>query len=150
MNTTPAPTLLVETTVTQYSSSTDWIYSSGIDYTVTTNGDLTPTLTPTPESTPTVVIETPVPADIQATQVVTDAPVSSPAPTLVSAASGYNRSVTRSLGFTFSFTVHESGMGLELAPDRTSRFGVISPYSPLGAVWNTLKALGAAIDSFFI
>lgn len=148
------PTLTPVTSPPTYSSSTDWSYSGSVDYMTSASGGATTTATtstPTPEPTPTPT-DTPV-ATASANPVVSPvtAGVLVPAPSVVEAPvdRSYNRTVTRSLGFTFSFTVRESGDGTAVTESRRAGSGVISPYSPLGAFWAAVKALGAMIDPFF-
>ena len=155
-NITPEPsTLPPATSPTTYSSSTDWSYSGSVDYTTSASGDVTTvttTATPTPEPTPTTAepVVTTTPAYPAATPIT--AGVLVPAPTAAEAPvdRSYNRTKTRSLGFTFSFTVHESGDGTSFIEPRAPGTAVISPYSPLGAFWAAIKMIGAIIDPFFI
>ena len=154
--TTEPSTILPAPSPTDYSSSTDWSYSGSVDYTTSASGSPTTTssstATPTPEPSSTtadpLVIATPVPP--VATPVTAGVLVQVPTAIETPIDRSYNRTVTRSLGFTFSFTVRESGDGMPVIEPRQSRGAVVSPYSPLGAFWAAIKAIVAMIDPFFI
>ncbi len=139
-----------------YSGSTDWSYSGSVDYTTSASGDATTTITamatPTPEPTSTTAepLVTTTPVHPTATAISAGVPVLAPTIIETQVNRSYNRTVTRSLGFTFSFTVRESGDGMPFIDPRHSRGAVISPYSPLGAFWAAIKAFVAMIDPFFI
>ena len=153
VNVSAAPTALPTPTSTDYSSSTDWSYSSSLDYSTVESGTVTATATPTPtpEAT-TVPVATPLAAGGDAPLVMetaSDAPTETGPVTVTTDDGSYNRTVTRSLGFTFSYSVRESGEGPRPAPGLAGRAGIISPYSPLGAIWSAMKAIGAMIDPIF-
>ncbi len=152
-NRSAIPTEPVSTTPTGYSSSTDWSYASSVDYTTTASGTVTitatPTPTPEPTAAPTITVATAQSGAPAATLTTISAPAGTPPPAPSEADESYNRTVTRSLGFTFSFSVRESGDGPQVSPPGDGRAALIPPYSPLGAIWAAVKALGAMIDPFF-
>jgi hypothetical protein len=56
---------------------------------------------------------------------------------------------TRSLTFTLSFQVRESGTGPASNGSADRSTGMVSRASPLGALWAFLKAVAGALDPFF-
>lgn len=148
-NVTPIPTGVPVTTVTGYDRTRDYSISTGIDYEVEPDIAGTVTTTPTPTESP---IATPSPeVSPGATVVVTTAPslpAAAPSPTVT--AEPTVQGATRSLKFTLSFQVRESGTGPAASISGPRVTGVVSPLSPLGTLWAFLKAIARLIDPFFI
>jgi hypothetical protein len=51
--------------------------------------------------------------------------------------------------FTLSFQVRESGTGPAINASDRGPTAIVSPTSPLGALWAFLKAVARLIDPFF-
>ncbi len=147
-NVTSSPTESPVPTATGYDRTYDYSVSTGLDYVTDLDEAGTATTTPTPNATANAT-ESPV-GSIAATPPVTAAPslppalTPSPAPTAVSNGGG-----SRSLSFTFSFQVRESGNGPAINASSGGSAAVVSPTSPLGALWAFLKAVARVIDPFF-
>lgn len=144
---TPSPTESPVPVATGYDRTYDYSVSTGLDYVTDLEATETATVTPTPTATATVT-ETPA-ALVAATPAVTAPPsppsVLAPSPT----AAPNSRAATRSLSFTLSFQVRESGNGPAINASPGGSAAVVSPTSPLGALWAFLKAVVRLIDPFF-
>jgi hypothetical protein len=142
---TPSPTDSGAPTATGYDSSV----ATGLDYAT----DLEDAATATPTPTPTVMTNATVSpvAPVATTSIVTSAPYRPPtlSPSPVPTASPSDQGSTRSLSFTFSFEIHESGNGPAVNASPGGSAAIVSPTSPLGAFWAFLKAAARLIDPFF-
>ncbi len=140
-NATASPTDSPVPTPTGYDHTYDYSISTGLDYTADFEEIATSTATPTPTVAATAT--EPVPAS----PVVTAPPslVPSPSPT----STPEDRASTRSLSFTLSFQVRESGNGPAVAVAPPGSTAIVSPASPLGGLWAFLKAVARLIDPFF-
>ncbi|MEN6517585.1 MAG: hypothetical protein ABFC38_05260 [Methanospirillum sp.] len=149
-NATPSPTGSPVPTATGYDRTYDYSVSTGLDYVSDLDVVETATVTATPTPTATAnATEFPT-ASVAATSTVTAAPppsalALSPAPT----ASPNGWAATRSLSFTFSFQVRESGNGPAINTSPGGSAAIVSSTSPLGAFWAFLKAVASLIDPFF-
>ena len=143
VNATASPTDSPVPTPTGYDHTYDYSVSTGLDYTADFEEVATGTATPTVAATATEpVTASPV---LTAPPSPTPAVAPSPSPT----APPEDRASTRSLSFTLSFQVRESGNGPAVAADPGGSVGLVSPASPLGGLWASLKAVARLIDPFF-
>ena len=146
---TPFPTESPAPTTTGYDRTTDWSVSTGLDYTSDLDDAGTATATPTATATANAT-ESPA-ASIAATPAVTTALPPPPAFTTspASTTTPSDQTSSRSISFTFSFQVRESGNGPAINASSRDSAATVSPTSPLGALWAFLKAVASLIDPFF-
>ncbi|MEN6343283.1 MAG: hypothetical protein ABFC89_12090 [Methanospirillum sp.] len=146
-NVTPAPTESPVPTSTGYDRTYDYSITTGLDYVSDLDEAGTTTVTATPTPTLTANATESSTATTPATRPVTASPSFAPssAPT-VTQSSG---AAARSLSFTFSFQVRESGNGPAIDASPGGSAAIISPASPLGAIWAFMKAIARLIDPFF-
>ena len=139
----PSPTDSPAPTATEYNSS----IVTGLDY--VTDLEDAGTATPTPTVTATAT-ESPA-APIATASMVTSVPSRPPAlsPTPSSTITPGDTDPSRSLSFTFSFEIRESGTGPAVDAPRGGSAAFVSPASPLGALWAFMKAVARLIDPFF-
>ena len=147
-NVTSSPTVSPVPTETGYDRTYDYSISTGLDYVNNLDeaGITTVTATPTPTVTANAT-ETPSGA-IPATYHVTASPSFTPSPSPTAAPNG-GGAAARSLSFTFSFQVRESGNGPAVNASPGGSAAIVSPASPLGAIWAFMKAIARLIDPFF-
>ncbi|NLX48513.1 MAG: hypothetical protein GXY82_01295 [Methanospirillum sp.] len=133
---------------TGYDTTTDWSVTTGVEYSVDVAGTETPwttTVTTAATDTPRTSAESsPVPAPDA-----TDAPLTAITPSPAPTAAQGDRGLTRSLSFTLSFQVRESGSGGPVVEASDGAGGFISPLSPFGTIWAFFKHIGRLIDPFF-
>jgi len=134
-NVTPSPTAspVPEATVRDYT------VSAGLDYVTDLEAAETVTPTPTPTVTATAT------ESLAPTPAVASAPALDPSP----ASTTQSGDRSRSLSFTLSFQVRESGNGPAVNASSGGSAAVVSPTSPLGSLWAFLKAIARLIDPFF-
>ncbi len=146
-NATASPTDSPVPTATGYDHTYDYSVSTGLEY----SSDLDEAGTPTPTQTA-VETSTAVPAATVAAPL-TEATVQSlpppAAPTPSPAATAVESGKSRSLSFTLSFQVRESGNGPAVTSEPRRSAVIVSPASPLGGLWAFMKAIARLIDPFF-
>ena len=144
-NVTPSLTASPVPTATGYDRTYDYSISTGLDYVADLEATETATATPTPTVTANAT-EAPA-AALAATPAVTSPPSCRSRPPHPTTIRPGDR--TRSLSFTLSFQVRESGNGPAVNASPGGPAAVVSPTSPLGSLWAFLKAVARLIDPFF-
>lgn len=144
-NATASPTDSPVPTPTGYDHTYDYSISTGFDYTADFEEVATSTATPTPTVGATAT------ESVTALPIVTAPPSPTPAvaPSPSPTSPPGDRGSTRSLSFTLSFQVRESGNGPAVAAAPPGSAAIVSPASPLGGLWAFLKAVARLIDPFF-
>ena len=148
-NATTSPPESPVPTATGYDHTYDYSVSTGLDYTTDFEEDVTVTETPTPTPTPTVAATATELVAVLPAVTAPPSPTPAIAPSLSTTTPQDDRASTRSLSFTLSFQVRESGDGPAVAADPARSATIISPASPLGGLWAFMKAVGRLIDPFF-
>ena len=148
-NATTSPPESPVPTATGYDHTYDYSVSTGLDYTTDFEEDVTVTETPTPTPTPTVAATATELVAVLPAVTAPPSPTPAIAPSLSTTTPQDDRASTRSLSFTLSFQVRESGNGPAVTSEPRRSAVIVSPASPLGGLWAFMKAIARLIDPFF-